>query len=285
MCLFVAYLGEPMSLDLLTTRPQHSIIHQSTHSRERSEPLNGDGFGIAWYVPQLSMEPAVFRSISPAWNNTNLRHLARVTTSSCILAHVRAASPGLGVTQANCHPFQSGPLAFMHNGYIPEFARIKRALLARLSDPVFDGITGTTDSEHIFALTLERLRSAGPPEPGARLAAALASAIADVRVLLGEAGIDAPAQLNLAVSDGDHLVVSRCSTDPTAAPNSLYVHEGMRYICEGGVCRMVAPDAGRGAVLVASEPLSADDGWDRVPPNHLVIVRPSQPVEVRPLPN
>lgn len=92
MCRFVLYHGPPITLGSLVTEPENSLIHQSYQSRERAEPLNGDGFGLAWYAPELSAAPALFRSISPAWNNANLLSLARVVRSHCILAHVRAAT-------------------------------------------------------------------------------------------------------------------------------------------------------------------------------------------------
>ncbi len=79
MCRFALYLGPPVRLSQLVTEPTNSIIHQSYHSHERPEPLNGDGFGVAWYVPDIRPEPAVFRSTTPAWNNHNLLHLAPVT--------------------------------------------------------------------------------------------------------------------------------------------------------------------------------------------------------------
>jgi glutamine amidotransferase len=92
MCRFVLYLGPRARLSSLIVDPGHSLIRQSVHSREREEPLNGDGFGIGWYAKDLSVEPAVFRSITPAWNNRNLQNLARVVASDCVLAHVRAAT-------------------------------------------------------------------------------------------------------------------------------------------------------------------------------------------------
>jgi hypothetical protein len=49
MCRFAMYLGPTLTLDSLIMRPSNSIVHQSFHSHERSEPLNGDGFGVAWY--------------------------------------------------------------------------------------------------------------------------------------------------------------------------------------------------------------------------------------------
>ena len=77
--------------------------------------------------------PAVFRSTTPAWNNPNLRELARVTVSHCVLAHVRAATPPLPVTQLNCHPFVAGELALMHNGFIPGFSGLRRRILSELA--------------------------------------------------------------------------------------------------------------------------------------------------------
>ena len=148
MCRFVLYLGPSLPLADLLTRPEHSLIHQSFHSHERVEPLNGDGFGVAWFCPNHGQEPAVFRSVTPAWNNRNLVELARVTESECILAHVRAASPGLPVIETNCHPFSAGPYAFMHNGVVAGFQEMRRKLLARLSDDAFSAIRGSTDSEH-----------------------------------------------------------------------------------------------------------------------------------------
>ena len=91
MCRFVLYLGQEIGVDSLVTEPKNSIIHQSYHSHEREEPLNGDGFGVAWYVPGHD-EPALFRNVTPAWNDINLLHLARVTRTRCVLAHVRAAT-------------------------------------------------------------------------------------------------------------------------------------------------------------------------------------------------
>lgn len=284
MCRFVLYLGHPLTLDLLTTKPVHSLIHQSFKAEERHEPLNGDGFGIAWYVPSVAPEPAVFRSTTPAWNNANLRQLARVTSSHCILAHVRAATPPLPVTELNCHPFAHGRIALMHNGYIPYFGRVRRTLQQSLSDEAFQLIQGSTDSEHILAMFIDRL-AAGDGEEGAEaMARALRETIVDLEVLLREAGIDHAPRLNLAVTDGEAAVVSRyCGSAPDKA-DSLYLHQGKRYVCEQGECRMIEPDASRAAVIVASEALSTDPGWDKVAANHLLVIHRDGSVDTRALP-
>jgi glutamine amidotransferase len=288
MCRFVLYLGPPIGLSALVTEPANSIIHQSFHSHERKEPLNGDGFGVAWYEPDLSAAPGVFRSITPAWSNRNLLNLARMTRSGCVLAHVRAASPGLAVTETNTHPFAWGRYAFMHNGSIGGYHRIRRRLLAGLTDEAFDLIGGTTDSEHLFALFSDRLRervAAGGGDLGAAgvddLAAALGAAVSDVVALtrpLGE-----PSYLNVAIADGRRAVAMRFTDGAPEEAPSLYLHTGKRYVCEGGLCRMIEPERDHHAVLVCSEPLSEDPGWARVPVNHLVLIDHDRAVEVRPM--
>jgi hypothetical protein len=68
--------GPPIQLDELLYQPDHSIIQQSIDAREREEPLNGDGWGVGWYDPSLSPEPAVYREVRPAWNDGNMRQLS-----------------------------------------------------------------------------------------------------------------------------------------------------------------------------------------------------------------
>ncbi len=291
MCRFVLYQGTPLTIASLVTEPANSIINQSVHSNETEEPLNGDGFGVAWYVPELSERPASFRSVSPAWSNMNLLELSRVTRSGCVLAHVRAATPGLPVTELNCHPFTSGRYAFMHNGDVARFGAIRRRLLAEYSDAAFKGVRGSTDSEHLFGVFLDEVEAlSASMERHERLAIALASAVRRIVRISEEAraanpamyaGDDGESDLNIAVSDGAASVACRFTTSVEREPMSLYLHRGQKYVCEGGVCRMIEPEKGNGAVIVSSEPLSTDPGWVKVPRNHMVVVRQDLTVEVR----
>ena len=77
------------------------------------------------------------------------------------MAHVRAATQQLAVSELNCHPFVVDRWSFMHNGDIGGFGKIRRALLAQLSDERFDAIHGSTDSEHFFAVLLDELAPEG----------------------------------------------------------------------------------------------------------------------------
>ena len=284
MCRFALYLGSPILVSSLITDPSNSIIHQSFHSHERKEPLNGDGFGLAWYVPEISDEPSLFKDLSPAWNNANLLQLARVTRTPCLLAHVRAASPGLSVSRLNCHPFARGPFAFMHNGTVGGFRSIARILKSALSDDVYHWIQGSTDSELVFAIFLDHYERSTTENSPERIIDALTSTIARVEAVCRDEGVKEPSSLNLAVTDGKCAVVSRyISREPDKA-NSLYVHSGSRYECEGGICRMTpALDEANRAVIVASEPLSDDPGWQPIAPNHFTVIHEDLHVEQRPI--
>ncbi len=255
MCRFALYLGPPVRLSQLVTEPTNSIIHQSYDSKERPEPLNGDGFGVAWYVPEIRPEPAVFRSTTPAWNNHNLLNLAPVTVSHCLLAHVRAATPGLPVTHLNCHPFQRKRFAFMHNGSVGGFSMIKRHIRERLSDHAYNAIQGSTDSEHVLALMGDAYDSAAEEDPLDRMAAALCQAVNQVESLRTAAGVE------------------------EQSCHSLYWASGC-LVVERGEGRVVEGGEGTPAVIVASEPLGPDTAWKPVPPNHLVRVSGDRTVEV-----
>ena len=274
MCRFVVYKGPGLRLASLITEPEHSLIHQSYKSEMRLEPLNGDGFGVAWYAHGVSPKPACFRSIQPAWNNANLRELARVTRSPMIFAHVRAATEGLEVGELNCHPFTAGHLTFMHNGRIVGFPTIKRRLQRDLSDEAFLSIRGTTDSENLFAVFQDAHARHAELDGADRLAESLRSTIESVISLGAES-----CTLNMAVTDGDHVAVSRFADGPKVP--SLFFSRGRRFHCEDGVCHMESGTGGNGAVLVASEPLSETPGWQEVPENHLLLIRENSDVELQ----
>lgn len=284
MCRFILYLGTEITLSSLVTEPVNSIIHQSFHSHEREEPLNGDGFGLAWYVPEITEEPVLFKDVTPAWNNLNLLNLSRVTRSSCVLAHVRAASPGLPVIQPNCHPFSWGPFAFMHNGRVAGFRKVRRVLLERLSTEAFHLISGSTDSEHVFALFVDHYRRLSQEQNRAEaMAMALTATIGEVEELTRQIQAEEPSLLNIAVTDGDCAVVTRYISCKPEKGNTLYIHTGRRYVCDDGHCQMVEPADGRGAVIIASEPLSKDEGWMSVQPNSLVVVQKDLQLDIRAL--
>ena len=154
MCRLISYLGEDIILSDVLVKPDNSLVMQSLHARESNTRTNGDGFGVGWYAPSISSEPALFTSVSPAWNDRNLLHLTSKIKSPAFFAHVRAATGG-GVTKYNCHPFIYKQWMMMHNGGITNFNQVKRHLRRLLDDDLYRWIQGETDSEHLFALFLQ----------------------------------------------------------------------------------------------------------------------------------
>lgn len=181
-----------------------------------------------------STKAAVFKDISPAWNNENLREICLATTSNCIMAHVRAASKNTGISHPNCHPFKAGRLLFCHNGRIDQFASIRRRFLEQVTDEAFENIRGTTDSECIFALFLTNLEeddyaegspyAQTKPFGAKRLVAALKRTLHQIENFLEELGLtEGYSTCNFSVTDGDTMVVTRfCDKSPDIPPPSLY---------------------------------------------------------------
>ncbi len=278
----MAYLGSPIVVDKLLYQPKNSLVNQSVSARELEEPLNGDGFGIGWYVREVNNEPVTFVSVHPAWSNRNLRNLAPKIRTDCFVAHVRAASVG-EVSESNCHPFQYRNLLMMHNGGVEQFPKIKRKMREPLSDELYNWIKGQTDSEHVFAWLLNDLFRNHKTINSDAVVDAFEHTFTALKQMMESAGITEPAYLNMVVTNGLFLVGTRYVTHPVEDPLTLYHSEGSRYVVEDGVTRMEAPEDDDHAVLVVSEKLSEDPAWTLIPPNHFVIVENSLNVRIRPI--
>jgi glutamine amidotransferase len=250
------------------------------NARELEEPLNGDGFGIGWYAPEVSHEPVTFVSVNPAWSNRNLRNLAPKIKTDCLLAHVRAASVG-EVSESNCHPFQYKNLLMAHNGGIEEFSKVKRKIREPLSDELYNWIRGQTDSEHIFAYLLHQLYKNHQQITPDAVADSFDRTFEHVKKLMKDYGIHEPAYLNMAITDGKFVVATRYVSDPKEEPLTMYHSEGSRYVVEDGITRMEAPEDDDQAVLVVSEKLTDGKEWTLLPANHLVMVEENLNVRVR----
>ena len=283
MCRFLCYMGPEVHLADLLYRPNNSLILQSYRAQERTVPLNGDGFGIGWYAGDAdsSTAPCVFTSITPAWSNQNLRRLSEHIKSPLFFAHVRAASPGLVVSEVNCHPFMIGRYLWMHNGTIRDFARIKRRLRESLPDDLYNSIEGTTDSEHAFAVFLNFVGGRERRLTAREMGYALVLTIAQLESWSDEAGVAGPSYFNFAVSDGESLAAVRYVSDPLLEPASLYFSAGKKYRCVEGACLFEEAGSREASVIIASERLTEKTSdWTRVAPNHLLTVSANLEVNV-----
>lgn len=258
MCRLLAYLGAPIRLDRLLYEPSHSLIVQSYQPLEMTSGLlNADGFGVGWYHLQRPEPPFTYRNLLPIWNDVNLPSLSRYVESSCVLANVRSATPGLAVDLSNCQPFQREAMLFVHNGFIENFRQtLYRPLRDRLSDALYTSVHGTTDSEHLFALVLNEWTASRSLSEAVQHSLRLVSDLAAADNLFVSA--------NCIFSDGHQLVACRTATR-SPVPTLYWLQDDACF-----------PDA----VVVASEPLNGAD-WNLVPEHSLLTVDESLHVKIQ----
>jgi predicted glutamine amidotransferase len=84
--------------------------------------------------------PFYFSYLSCAVLQINLKRFATKIRSPLIFAHVRAAYPGMLVSEANCHPFQFGRFLWMHNGGIGKYTSVARTLRESLRDELYNAM-------------------------------------------------------------------------------------------------------------------------------------------------
>lgn len=277
MCRWIAYHGTPFLLSDLLFKPKHGIVVQSLHSTMGAEPTNGDGFGVGWYG--MGDEPALYRSVEPAWHDRNMKDLSKHIVAPTIFAHVRAASPSVStVQQTNCHPFRFGKWLWMHNGALRGFATIKRDLILKIDPRYFNSIEGTTDSETFFYLALTFGLEEDVPM-------AVAKAVGFITKLAKSRDVEHPVQMTVAVTDGSgRLWAFRYSSEGKS--RTLF------YSTDVDTARMLYPENAlyreldESTRMIVSEPLDDLPGvWNPVPESTCLFVhgsilesKPFQPV-------
>jgi predicted glutamine amidotransferase len=271
MCRWMAWLGQPVLIEELLFKTEHGIVDQSLHARMGAEPTNGDGFGLGWYGNGTG--PAVYRSVSPAWADANLRELAAHVESPLFLAHVRAAI-GSPVQQTNCHPFRHGRWLFVHNGFLADFHTVRRDLMLAIDPALFGDIQGSTDTEVVFHLALTFGLEQDP-------IGALELAVGMIEQAARRNEIGGAVQATFGVSDGASLWAVRYATEGRA--RSLFASADVDAV------RRLHPDNPRfqrlspDDRLIVSEPFSEMPGvWREIPEGTAVTVTAGGVLEERP---
>jgi predicted glutamine amidotransferase len=219
-----------------------------------AEPTNGDGFGLGWYGGGDG--PGVYRSVSPAWADANLRELAAHIESPLFIAHIRAAI-GSPVQQTNCHPFRRGRWLFVHNGYIAGFDAIRRDLMFAIEPGQFSDVQGSTDTEVVFHLALTFGLESDP-------IAALERTVGLIEATASRHGVADAVQGSFGVADGTSLWAVRYAT--AGRPRSLFATvdvDAMRRLHPGNPrLQVLSPDDR----MIVSEPFSDLPGaWQEIP--------------------
>ena len=265
MCRWLAYSGAPILLKEALYGGTHSLVDQSLHSRLGAETTNGDGFGVGWYgAPDT---PGVFHSTEPAWNDQNLRELAGHISSPLFFTHIRAAI-GSAVQQTNCHPFRHDHWLFMHNGYINEFATIKRDLILAVDPSLYPEIKGQADTEVLFYLALTFGLEDDPP-------AAVEQAIGLVEAVASRHGVAHPFQGTIATTDGESTWAFRYSSERNS--RSLYYTTDIPTLRKRQPERQLLKEFSDDARLIVSEPLGDVAGvWNEVPESTYGVIGPDR---------
>ncbi|KAK4697887.1 glutamine amidotransferase, partial [Phenoliferia sp. Uapishka_3] len=297
-------------------RPMHSIVKQiSTHwlpdvhvqyapTDDGSGPnklSNVDGFGVAWYTKSASefdaaatasyIRPCLYKTVRPPLNDLNFRSIAENVSSTCIVAHVRAATGRTPVSELNSHPFVFGRFTFAQNGTVACFFEIKTSLLGLISAAARRNILGTSDTEHVAALFFTQLDHDGPWTKTYQLEemkAALKKTVDILRSLVESIGRprNECSFLNFVVTDGEQMLASRYAYPVGTEPPSLYYSSKAgptinRKYEDDPDGPLLAPEDQptkrnsdyKKHVIIASEPSTYHmEDWTLIPANSLLAV-------------
>ena len=161
MCRALTYLGQPVLLDNLLYQPDSALVKQS-YMPKMLHMLNLAGFGLkAWDRESIDPDrPLSYSSTSLPVFDRNLKALAEKIRPTCVLAHVRgvAYSTEVEISLQNVHPFHfpGYRITLAHNGDLARMRDMKPLLARHVRSEIAQLISGTTDSEWIYALLLSQ---------------------------------------------------------------------------------------------------------------------------------
>jgi glutamine amidotransferase len=289
MCRVMAYLGEPVAVGDVLFESDSSLVRQSYSPRMMATFLNLAGFGmVAWDPRSTDPErPFSYRSTTLPAFDRNLRGLATKLAPTCLVAHVRGVtySGRETVAETNLHPFHfpGAGVALAHNGHLRSFATMRFDLVDLVRPDLARYISGTTDSEWIYALILSQLEDPYGVPGMDELAEATVTTLRLLRGVRAKHGIDTSSPVNLCLTNGSAFLATRFSFDYGWYPDedslletdlpyvSLWYTTGGQYRAQDGTFAMTASTPAR-SVLLASEPLTVDTStWLEVPEYSMVI--------------
>lgn len=219
---------------------------------------NREGWGIAWWsdgVPSLLKEPR------PANESEAAARLAdEHPASEVFIVHVRAATVGAPSIE-NTHPFRASALGrdwvFAHNGTVRELARL---------DPGRFEPAGDTDSERAFHHLLTRLERLGDASDDTVSAEVLAA---------GRELSEFDSRVNFLLSDGTTLFAYHDGHKTLHVVEKRAADLGEIGMSDDDYTLALrvgdAPD--ERAVIVASVPLTDEEGWRKLEAGEFLVIR------------
>jgi predicted glutamine amidotransferase len=285
MCRALVYLGEPVLLDHLLYQPDSSLVKQSYMPR-MLRMLNLAGFGMmAWDRSSINPElPFRYNTTTLPVFDSNLKYLSGKIRSNCFLGHVRGVALDSAVTinEHNIHPFwfPGCKLALAHNGDLYKFDEMRDDLRLHIRPEIASHISGSTDSEWIYAVLLSQLADPGSYSTSDEIRRAIDKTLGIIGQVRDARGITVASSTNLFITDGQQIFAVRFCFDfgryPTGDPGkiheanltylSLWYTSGREYGYYEDEWQMTGGAAAADSVMVASEPLTTDIAkWLEVP--------------------
>lgn len=254
----------------------HSLLDAENALGTQSE-RHPDGWGVAYYIDGA---PHLVRSAETARTCQLFRRVSGIVASDTVIAHVRKATAGAN-SVLNSHPFQYGRWIFAHNGQIPEFPRVRPALLERLPEDLGRFVLGDTDSELMFMHFIDALRG----QQGGLQDVALALSEVEARVEAASKEVVPPEELllNFMVTDGEQMVASRRGKELYWSTHKTRC--GERDVCPsfGEVCEAPRRSGFVNHLIVSSEPIGGENVWTPLGDGEAVAVTRDMVLAVGPL--
>ncbi len=288
MCRILAYLGKPISVEELLYKPDNSFIKQSYHPKYMSHLLNLAGFGmVAWdSVSNDPSFPYIYKTPHLPFYDENLKNLATKISPYCLLAHLRGVSYNEKqiISIQNVHPFifDKSNIALAHNGLLTHFDQMKFHLLEYVHPDYLKQIRGSTDSEWIYAILMSQLSGLSGSDTVEDISKAITETLKILQRVRNKCGIVINSPVNLFVSNGKFIAVTRFVFDYGWQPldatvsthftyHSLWYTYGDNYGFYDNEYKMKESKT-RSSIIISSEPLTKDVAtWISVPEYTLVV--------------
>lgn len=228
----------------------------SLAEQSRREP---DGTGLGVFdedgTPEVDKQPLA------AYADERFATEAKERESATFVAHIRYASTG-GLDTRNTHPFEQHGRLFAHNGVIEDLPKLEAAL-----GDYRDLVTGDTDSERLFALITKNVDLHGG-DVTAGITTAVRWVADTLPVYAMNLIVTTPSELWALRYPGTHdlFVLQRAAGGPDGDRNLEHTSRMGRIHVRSGAL------SDHPAVVVASERMDRDPGWQELRPGELLHV-------------
>lgn len=250
MCRIVAYLGDPVTLDTLTSTKPGGLIPRALKCEEMpGGTMCPDGWKLGWLAGH-SDEPVIMTGTKPAYMDENLQNVPPGVISHAAVGVVRLATLSTTIADVSnpLYEAEGGLMAF--NCSFEPWPRMMPAWRGGMFAEHEAAIKDSTEPEHFLALWRSHRQMIGSvldPNVGG-----LASAVDEVTRHLHRS--DGQAAMTLVLVERERLVALRWAYRKDQ--NSLYWCQHPQ------------------GTLVASEPVDPAWGWSPLPEQAITVLRP-----------